>query len=95
MFLAANKVKEGSWLYQMYEVRQTWCAAYHVGHCFLGLRSNQWSESNFRLQMKLDGKMTLLEMVQCYESYLTKVHRIEADDDTNALQSEPFTDPDA
>jgi len=36
VFLAANKVKEDSWLYQMYEVRQTWCAAYHVGHCFLG-----------------------------------------------------------
>ena len=45
--------------------------------------------------MKLDGKMTLLEMVQHYESCLTNVRRIEADDDANALQSEPFTDPDA
>jgi len=50
---------------------------------------------NSRLQMKQDGKMTLLEMVQHYESCLTKVRRIEADDDANALQSEPFTDPDA
>ena len=45
--------------------------------------------------MKLDGKMTLLEMVQHYESCLTNVRRIEADDDANALQSEPFRDPDA
>ena len=64
MFLADNKVKEDSWLYQMYEVRQTWRVVYHVGNCFLGLRSNQRSESmNSRLQMKLDGKMTLLETV--------------------------------
>ena len=95
MFLADNKVKEDSWLYQMYEVRQTWRAAYHVGHCFLGLRSNQWSESNFRLQMKLDGKMTLLEMVQHYERCLTKVCINETDDDAKALQSAPFTEPDA
>ena len=95
MFLAANKVKEGSWLYQMYEVRQTWCATYHVGHCLLGLRSNQRSESmNSRLQMKLDGKMTLLEMVQHYETCLTKVRRNKADDDAKALQSAPFTEPD-
>ena len=96
MFLAANKVKEGSWLYQMYEVRATWCAAHHVGKHYLGLRSNQRSESmNSRLQMKLDGKTTLLEMVQHYETCLTEVHRNEADDDTKAQQSEPFTEPNA
>jgi len=94
-FLAENEVSKESWLYQMYEVRRIWCAAYHADKCYLGLRSNQRSESmNSRLQMKLDGKMTLLEMVQHYESCLTKVRRIEADDDANALQSEPFTDPD-
>ena len=50
---------------------------------------------NSRLQMKLDGKMTLLEMVQHYETCLTKVRRNETDDDANALQSAPFTEPDA
>ena len=96
VFLADNKVKEVSWLCQMYEVRQTWCAAYHVGHCFLGLRSNQRSESmNSRLQMKLDGKMTLLEMVQHYETCLTKLRKNEADDGAKALQSAPFTEHDA
>ncbi|XP_039841663.1 protein FAR1-RELATED SEQUENCE 5-like [Panicum virgatum] len=95
-FFEKYDITEDSWLYQMYEVRATWCAVYHAGNCYLGLRSNQRSESmNSRLQMKLDGKITLLEMVQHYESCLTKVRRIEVDDDANALQSEPFTDPDA
>ena len=86
MFLANNKVKEDSWFYQMYEVRETWCAVYHACNCFLGLRSNQRSETiNSRLRMKLDGKMTLLEMVQHYETRLTKVRRNEADDDAKAL----------
>ena len=70
VFLADNKVKEDSWLCQMYEVRQTWCAAYHVDHCFLGLRSNQRSESmNSRLQMKLVltpdfGKSNVIEIIK-------------------------------
>ena len=85
-FFEMYDVIEDSWIYQMYEVRATWCAAYHAGNRYLGLRSNQRSESmNSRLQMKLDGKMTLLEMVHHYESCLTKVRRIEADDDANAL----------
>ena len=50
---------------------------------------------NSRLQMKLDGKMTQLEMVHHYETCLTKVRRNEADDDAKALQSAPFTEPDA
>ena len=48
-----------------------------------------------RLQMKLDGKMTLLEMVQHYETCLTKVRINEADDDAKALQSAPFKETDA
>ncbi|KAG2539406.1 hypothetical protein PVAP13_9NG472614 [Panicum virgatum] len=95
-FLAENEVSKDSWLYQMYEVRKIWCAVYHVGKCYLGLRSNQRSESmNARLQMQLDGKMTMLEMVEHYETCLSRVRRNEADDDIKALQSEPFTAPDA
>ncbi|KAG2608046.1 hypothetical protein PVAP13_4NG289338 [Panicum virgatum] len=72
------------------------CAAYHVGKCYLGLRSNQRSESmNARLQMQLDGKMTMLEMVEHYETCLSMVRRNEADDDIKALQYEPFKAPDA
>jgi len=43
--------------------------------------------------MQLDGKMTLLEMVEHYETCLSRVRRNEADDDIKALQSEPFTAP--
>ena len=50
---------------------------------------------NSRIQIKLDGKMTLLEMVPHYETCLTEVHINEADDDAKALQSAPFTEPDA
>ena len=95
-FLAENEVSKESWLYQMYEVRRIRCAAYHADKCYLGLRSNQRSESmNARLQMQLDGKMTMLEMVEHYETCLSRVRRNEADDDIKALQSEPFKAPDA
>ena len=50
---------------------------------------------NSKLQMKLDGKITLLGMVQHYETCLTKMRRNEADDDAKALQSAPFTKFDA
>ena len=39
--------------------------------------------------------MTMLEMVEHYETCLSRVRRNEADDDIIALQSEPFTAPDA
>ena len=95
-FFEKYDVTEDSWLYQMYEVRATWCAAYHAGNRYLGLRSNQRSESmNARLQMQLDGKMTMLEMVEHYETCLSRVRRNEADDDIKALQYEPFKAPDA
>ncbi|KAJ1263375.1 hypothetical protein BS78_09G179800 [Paspalum vaginatum] len=56
--LERNKVtSEESWLHQMYQMRDLWCAAYQVGRCFLGLRSNQRSESlNSSLHKNLDVK---------------------------------------
>ncbi|RLM75154.1 hypothetical protein C2845_PM15G08940 [Panicum miliaceum] len=49
--LERNQVtSEDSRLHQMYQMRNLWCAAYQQGRCFLGLRSNQCSESlNSRL----------------------------------------------
>ena len=69
-FLVENEVPKDSWHYQMYEVRKIWCAAYHMGKCYLGLRSNQRSESmNSRLQMKLVltldfGKSDVIEIIK-------------------------------
>ena len=34
-FFETYDVIEDSWIYQLYEVRKTWCAAYHAGNCFL------------------------------------------------------------
>jgi len=35
-----NVTDKESWLYQMYERREIWCAAYHAYKCYLGPRSN-------------------------------------------------------
>ena len=35
-----NVTEKESWLYQMYERREIWCAVYHADKCYLGLRSN-------------------------------------------------------
>ena len=80
----------------MYDVRKILCATYDADKCYLGLRSNQRSESiNARLQMQLDGTMTLLKIVEHYETCLSRVRKNEADDDIKALQYEPLTALDA
>ncbi|WVZ94569.1 hypothetical protein U9M48_040448, partial [Paspalum notatum var. saurae] len=93
-FLERNQVKsEESWLHQMYQMRKLWCAAYQVGRCFLGLRSNQRSESlNSKLHTHLNGQMTLFGMVQHYDHCLSDLRRNEAILDIVALQTVPFTD---
>jgi zinc finger SWIM domain-containing protein 3 len=63
-----NITDTDSWLYQMYEMRELWCATYHHGKCYLGMRSNQRSESlNSRLQVHLDRKMTLIDVVEHFD----------------------------
>ncbi|XP_047067091.1 protein FAR1-RELATED SEQUENCE 5-like isoform X2 [Lolium rigidum] len=96
-FLERNKVtSEESWLHQMYKMRKLWCAPYLVGRCFLGLSSNQRSESlNSVLHTHLDGSMTLFKMVEHYERCLSTRRLNEAVLDIVALQSVPFTEVDA
>ena len=91
-----NVTDKESWLYQMYERREIWCAAYHAGNCYLGLRSNQRSESlNSRLQVHLDRKMTLFELVQHFDHCLSRLRSNEAHLDFEAENSEPCLQPDA
>ncbi|XP_037483621.1 protein FAR1-RELATED SEQUENCE 5-like [Triticum dicoccoides] len=96
-FLRRNEVtSEESWLHQMYQMRKLWCAPYLVGRCFLGLSSNQRSESlNSVLHTHLEGKMTLFDMLEHYERCLSGRRLNEAILDIVALQSVPFTDADA
>jgi zinc finger SWIM domain-containing protein 3 len=80
VFLKKHEVTdENSWLYQMYERRESWCAAYHAGKRYLGLRSNQRSESlHSRIQFNLDRKMTLVELFQHFDNCLEKLRTREA-----------------
>jgi len=97
LFLVKHKVKsEESWLHQMYQMRKLCCDAYQVGHCFLGMRSNQRSESlNAMLHEHLDGKMTLVSMLQHYERNLSDLRRNEAVLDIVALETVPFIEASA
>lgn len=80
----------------MYQMRKLWCAPYLMGHCFLGLSSNQRSESlNSVLHTHLDGSMTMFKMLEHYERCLSTRRLNEAVLDIVALQSVPFTEVDA
>ncbi|PNT61018.1 hypothetical protein BRADI_5g09126v3, partial [Brachypodium distachyon] len=96
-FLERTKVtSEESWLHQMYQMRKLWCAPYLVGHCFLGLSSNQRSESlNSVLYTHVDGSMALFKILEHYERCLSTRRLNESILDIVALQSVPFTEVDA
>ena len=91
-----NVIDKESWLYQMYERREIWCVAYHADKCYLGLRSNQRSESlNSRLQVNLDRKMTLFELVEHFDHCLSRLRSNEANLDFEASNSLPCLELDA
>lgn len=91
-----NITDTDSWLYQMYEMRELWCATYHHGKCYLGMRSNQRSESlNSRLQVHLDRKMTLIDVVEHFDRCLSRLRRNELELDFEAKRSLPCLQPDA
>jgi zinc finger SWIM domain-containing protein 3 len=96
-FLERNKVtSEESWLHQMYQMRKLWCAPYLAGRCFLGLSSNQRSESlNSVLHTHLSSQMTLFKMLEHYERCLSTRRLNETVLNIVSLQSVPYTEPDA
>jgi transposase-like protein len=96
-FIERNKVSDrNSWVHEMYKMRRLWCAAYQVGKRFLGLKSNQCSESlNSKLHTHLDSRMTLFDLLQHYEHCLSNMGHNEAMLDSVALHSTPFIELDA
>lgn len=87
---------ENKWISKMYKLRKMWAAAYLQGKYYLGMKSNQRSESlNSRLHRHLDRKMTLYDLVDHYEHCLSRRRRNEAELDSRASQSVPFTKLDA
>jgi zinc finger SWIM domain-containing protein 3 len=83
-----NRNKE--WLNRMYKKRRLWAAAFLCGKYFMGMRTNQRSESlNSRLHVHLDGFMSLYDLVQHYEVCVSEMRRRESELDTIASQSWP------
>lgn len=96
-FKLKHKVAEDNqWLGRMYNLRKNWAAAYTKGMYFLGMKSNQRSESlNSKLHRHLDRKMSLVLLVEHYEHCLSRMRHREAELDSKASQSVPFTANDA
>ncbi|RLM61906.1 hypothetical protein C2845_PM14G20110 [Panicum miliaceum] len=60
----------------MYELRRKWAATFTRGRHFLGMQSNQRSESlNSRLHNHLDRKMSMVDLVEHYEYKYTDMAR--------------------
>jgi hypothetical protein len=90
--IGTRKAKD-MWLLRMYDLRSKWSAAYTRGRTFLGMQSNQHSESlNSMLHNHLDRQMSLVDLVEHYEFYLVQIRRKEIELDVVVLGSIPFHD---
>ncbi|KAL6885488.1 hypothetical protein ACP4OV_010267 [Aristida adscensionis] len=80
------------WLSRMYSKRKLWAAAFLSDQYFLGMKTNQRSESlNSRLHRHLDYYMSLVDLVEHYEVCISAMRRREAEFDCKASQSWPGT----
>jgi hypothetical protein len=94
-FMSEHKINDMS-LLRMYELRNKWSAVYTRGRTFLGMQSNQRSESlNSRLHSHLNRRMSLVDLVEHYEFCLLRIRRKEIELDAIALGSIHFHDPSA
>ena len=84
--------KRSSWVNRMYELQHKWDAAYTKGRYFLGMVSNQRSESlNSRLHVHLNRKMRLVDLLQHVEHRVSIMRKNEAALDAVATHTIPFT----
>jgi zinc finger SWIM domain-containing protein 3 len=85
-----------SWVLSMYDLRHKWSKSFTKGRYFIGMQSNQRSESlNSRLHVHLNMKMTLTDLVQHVEHCVSIMHKTEAALDAVASHTIPFTKLDA
>ncbi|KAK1693255.1 hypothetical protein QYE76_009952 [Lolium multiflorum] len=78
------------WLRRMYRKRHLCAEAFLTKGFWLGMKSNQRSESlNSCLHLHLDGEMTLVDMILHYENCITRIRENEAHDDCTASQTLP------
>jgi zinc finger SWIM domain-containing protein 3 len=74
----------------MYKKRRLWPATYLTEGFWLGMKSNQRSESlNSCLHLHLDGEMTVVDMILHYENVVVHLRENEARDDCAASQTIP------
>lgn len=87
-----TRKKKDAWIHRMYELREKWSVAYNKGRYFLGMLSNQRSESlNSRLHVHLNRRMKLVDLVQHVEHCVSVLRRNEAALDAVASHTIPFT----
>uniref|UniRef100_A0A8I6Y6R8 Protein FAR1-RELATED SEQUENCE n=1 Tax=Hordeum vulgare subsp. vulgare TaxID=112509 RepID=A0A8I6Y6R8_HORVV len=78
---------------RMYELRKKWYRAYTKGRYFLGMQSNQSSESlNSRLHKNLDRRMSLVDLLEHSDHCLSRIRKNEAELDATASDTVPFTE---
>ena len=82
--------KTETWLRRMYRKKRLSAASYLTVGFFLGMRSNQRSESlNSCLHMHLDSGMTIVDMVVHYENCIVRLRENESYDDCMSTQTLP------
>ncbi|KAL6874076.1 hypothetical protein ACP4OV_014158 [Aristida adscensionis] len=87
-----NITESSLWVWRMYELREKWSVAYTKGKHFLGMQSNQRSESlNSRLHTHLDRKMSLVDLVEHYEFCLSTIRWNGVEVDAKGSLTVPFT----
>jgi hypothetical protein len=70
------------WLSRMYKKKRWWATAYLANGFFLGMKSNQRSESlNSCLYLHLDSKMTLVDLIVHYENAINRIRQEDARQD--------------
>ena len=91
MFVSKYQTKgTHQWLSRMYTKKESWAASFLSDGFFLGMRSNQRSESiNSHLHLDLDFGLSLVQLILHYENAVGKMREREANDDCNATQSTP------
>jgi zinc finger SWIM domain-containing protein 3 len=89
-----HNIKEDNlWMNMLYELRRKWAKTFTRGRNFLGMQSNQRSESlNSVLHNHLDRKMSLVDLMEHYEFRLSRIRRNEIELDAKALLKKPFTE---
>jgi len=90
-FLAEHQsAKNSHWLRMMHNNKKLWSASFQFEKLFLGMKTNQRSESlNSSLHRHLDRQMSLLDLVEHYENCVSRLRETEAGLDCGASQSVP------